>query len=458
MSLVNELLDDLQQQQRKQAGPLDIPALSNAPKKTSKLPRVLIWSMSAAAVIAGLATIAQYLDTEKRTAPETKSVALELKPIELKVVEQSQVVALPEMVVDVSASSKPLTLNSQVYSDKNKVVLWLQSPELLDLGSLKLSDQRQQLLIKHLVDIDLESDAMAEFGWLKIQSKTLVEQTWLSFIAEFPIELKLEPVREKLGWFNYELIIEADETLWAQRFDAKPQLEPKIANTTVNASAERQAQITLRSDDISSVKTPQIIDKQVLNEAKKLLREGQSQAAEVLVSQALSDFDAQTSQSDLVHSRQWLLQQLLQQQRWQQFDQVLHEGELRQGSDKALVKLAARAKLKRQDYETAWQLLSQLPLSPKADAEHVQLFANLAYRMQRFAKAKQLYQSLVSQYPQQPIYAVGLARSLEALEQPQQALPVYEFAFQQGLQQESVKKFVVKRIVQLKQVENRENL
>lgn len=453
MSLVNELLDDLQQQQRKHAGPLDIPALAGAPQARARWPRFVFISLLLVLSSAVLIALLWSQNPVWQEAEEQKkSLPLQLKLLAKHDKTAIRVSGAGKVLSAQGHEASAIELNTQTIIDENRITLWLQSPELLDLGLVKLDARQQQLLIKQALELESIAPSLGIVDWLQLETKLIAGQSLLTFNSVLPMQLKLEAVREKMGWFHYELIIKAERDAWqaTQAAVSKPVLpQNELLESGQNSSLKLKKVEPVKSQGLHIKKNHFVAeksDRQVLQQLQALVQQGQTVKAIEVAEQTL----AQVAEDDFVQTRLWLLQQLLSTMQWQRFDVLMNKGLTLQGINKALVKLAARAKLKQQDYAQAWQLLAQLPIAAKADAEHLQLFANVAYRLQRYTKAEELYRALVLAYPKNALYVVGLARALDAQQQEAQAQKAYELAFQLGLPQGSINKFVVKRIVQLK--------
>lgn len=481
MSLVNELLDDVQQKQSASSMPLDIPPSADAPKSES------LWLRHTLMVIFLIALLSLlFLQMPKWLAIWNKPTQATKRTEALTIPPAAQMQSLP--AVDQAAKHKELSnqpvnkpiasipepaVSVRLQGQANTVTLWLQSHSPMDIGIVALMPNQQQLVIKKELSFDIEALPKPQAKWLKIETRYVAGQTLLWLKSPLDLSLKLDPVKQEMGWFNYLLHINVEQAELAQlgkkpvqnRQKSLKQREKihqqnknhrstKPANSSSAEIPEKRLVIpsVVEADTVAEINLHQGIkarDQGLLAQARALQQQDALKQACDLVEQGLKKHQQTQADSDLIESRLWLLKQRLQQQNWQSFDKLLTAGMMLNPNKAALVKLAARAKLKQQDYNAAWNILAQLPVNIRADIEHVHLLASIAYRLKDYDAAYAYYQQLLRAEPENALNLVGLARTLEALQEPENALRAYELAFQQGLSKPRVKNFVIGRIQQL---------
>lgn len=499
MSMVNELLDDLQQKESAKTMPLDIPACTDAPENERTWSRYFIiaafltalalalffylpkwfgsWGYEAkneikqdkSPVVISASSETMKAETQKQSQPEFAPEALYKNEKKQEPIKSKDLVSEP-----------PVSVRLQVKADT--VTLWLQSYSPLDIGLVTLMPNQQQLVIKKDLKFDLEKLSAQQAKWLKIETRRVAGQTLLWLKATSALSVQLEPVKKEMGWFNYLLHIRADRSQPQNSARKKPQAvkskktsQPQKTSLQANnddshtksqasqldSGSEQVAKQHLSIDPIfeadanaSGINIYQgakAKDQNLLSRAKLLHQQGSFEQAFELIEQELEQHTQAEAGSDLIESRLWFLKQLLQQQTWSRFNALLDPGLELSPNNAALVKLATRAKLKQQDFNGAWSLLARLPVNAGSDTEHIHLLASIAYRLKDYDSAYVYYQQLIKKEPGNSLNLVGLARTLEAMQEPDKALRAYELAFQLGLSKPRIKNFVIRRIQTLQE-------
>ncbi|MDO9372212.1 MAG: tetratricopeptide repeat protein [Gammaproteobacteria bacterium] len=183
---------------------------------------------------------------------------------------------------------------------------------------------------------------------------------------------------------------------------------------------------------------------QAWQDGAQLLQQGKPEAAEPRLRQALV-LDAQH-----LKAREALVDALLKQARAQEAEAVLTEG-IRLKPDYLLfTKLYARVLVDQGDTPAALAVLEGKAASATQDIEYQAFLAALYQRMERHNDAISAYRKALASQPQQGVWWMGLGISLEATQQPAEALEAYRHAQATGSLSPAVFDFVKGRISTLK--------
>lgn len=145
-------------------------------------------------------------------------------------------------------------------------------------------------------------------------------------------------------------------------------------------------------------------------------------------------------------ARRALIGVLDRQGRWDSILSVAREG-MRLGSDRAYyAKVHARVTLERGDLEGAIATLRRHRNADSVDSEYLSLLAALYRRAGRHAEAAAVYRELLAGGPSRGVWWMGLGLSLEALERPGEALDAYRRAGEAGDLPSDVSDYVAARI------------
>ena len=176
----------------------------------------------------------------------------------------------------------------------------------------------------------------------------------------------------------------------------------------------------------------------------QLLQQGKPETAEPLLRKVLVH-DARH-----LKARKALVDALLKQARAQEAEAVLTEG-IRLNPDYLLfTKLYARVLVDQGDTSAALAVLEGKAASATQDIEYQAFLAALYQRLERHNDAISAYRKALASQPQQGVWWMGLGISLEATQQPAEALEAYRRAQATGSLSPAVLDFVKGRISILK--------
>ena len=182
---------------------------------------------------------------------------------------------------------------------------------------------------------------------------------------------------------------------------------------------------------------------QAFQKAVQLLGRGDEQKARAALNEALS------LQPAHVPARETLAALLLNTGHLSEAETLLRTGLRITPSAAALAKLYARLLVDRGDTATAVTVLERALPAAVSDPDYFALLAAFYQRLGRHAQAAQIYRQVLAARPGNASWWLGLAVSLESMAEPTQALEAYERAQQAGGLQANVLRYVQARIAVL---------
>ena len=133
-------------------------------------------------------------------------------------------------------------------------------------------------------------------------------------------------------------------------------------------------------------------------------------------------------EADNSDAREFLAGLLLQQQKWQEAEQLLTTGLQRTPDNIALNRLLARLKIEQGQDDLAIALLENPAVQQQVDARSAALLGLLYQRRQRYQDSADYYRLALRQQPTQGKWWLGLAITLEAIRDHQGASKAYRLA------------------------------
>jgi Flp pilus assembly protein TadD len=220
---------------------------------------------------------------------------------------------------------------------------------------------------------------------------------------------------------------------------AEDNSEADSAEASVVPVADKAFRIEKQIRPLTSAQQAQ----QAFQQAVQLLGRGDEGQARVALNQALS------LQPAHVAARETLAALLLNTGHISEAATVLRTGLRITPTAAALAKLYARLLVDRGDTATAVTVLERALPAAVTDADYFALLAAFYQRLGRHAQAVQIYRRVLTARPGMASWWLGLAMSLEAMAEPSQALEAYERAQRSGGLQAKVLRYVQTRIVAL---------
>jgi len=256
-----------------------------------------------------------------------------------------------------------------------------------------------------------------------------------------PVNLQTSMISKQQTLLMVELIAADDES---------QNLAAGVAEITEQKSAENVVVDAGRIDSIptSFEKTSRQLtlaerDKQAKRQALQDMRNGHTQSAEQLLIQLLDDYpEAHQSRATLIALR-------LSQEQLERAQQLLSQGLQLAPEQLAFIKLKARILLSQQQPSAAVIELDKHQQGER-DQEYLALLATATQRDGQHQRAATLYQQLLQLNDWQAQWWVGLAISLEALNQKNAALKAYWQARELPGISPALKRYAEGRISQLK--------
>jgi tetratricopeptide (TPR) repeat protein len=175
-------------------------------------------------------------------------------------------------------------------------------------------------------------------------------------------------------------------------------------------------------------------------DANELYRTGKPKEANELLIALLRD--------DPEHkgARTLLAQQLISQGQLQQAEEVLYEGMSTQAAESAWVDLYARLLVNKGDIDSAIETLASARPNVNNEPDYYAFLAALYQKTEQHSQAIKIYRQVLKVSPEKSVWWMGLAISLESLQQNSDALFAYNRALKGDRMAQDLQKYVLGKI------------
>ncbi len=454
MSLINDMLRDLEQRRKQEAqqGPVSAPTPVNRKPVGQRL-MLTVGALALLLLLLLAAGWAYYLpkpftpDVEvAKVAPTDSEEALNLLPLEITTP------ATPALKVEPVALIHPLLTSVNLVEDDLKLQLELAFDQLPARAEIRSRPQEGQVLIR-LPDTYLQQSLVIPQPQNdQIRNISLVPTSaGLDLIVtvaagqQIATSQRLEPLASMLYIgleFPVEIISAVDtDTEVTDKAPITAVAEPVMAVAPPNPAAA-----------ITQVVSPTLIrsqplvetDEQLYQRGLQQVRQGDRHAARENLSAALR------MNPELLPARLELIGVLQQLAEESQALRVIQDGLRLNPGQPELRKLVAHSLLSLQQHQAA---LTQLDADPvpavAADPDYHALRAAIYQEVGEYAQAAQLYARLLEQRPREPLWWLGLAIALEQQGLATGARDAYRTALDVSGLRPDLERFVQERLQQL---------
>lgn len=415
MSLVNDMLNDLEQRQRSSdAKPqLDVVPVGRgvvAQKKAWMLPLLVMGLV----VILSAVSYQYWLHSDKTLiGKETNASAGDAQ------------ISLPKPLV-VQQEINSLLIESYKSEENFQLVF------IADKLAYQISPIDKSHLKIIIQDVSWIPGRLSLPDWLSeihsAQSNDGVEIT-IKSSQPFSYQAQLEATDNKQKLAVVMKIITAARSQVQQEKTAKRAIKSDIVKPAAFAAVKKPRALT-----------PSQLDRKASAEAQQLIRRGSYQQAEQKLWPIVDGY------SGAKESRVTLVTLLLGQQRYQLAEQQLNIGLKNHPQERRLLKLDARLSMAQGKLENARDSLLKLSVNLSVDSEHVELLAAIYQRLVDHQQALKLYHQLVLFDAEQSSWWVGLGVSMEALGQLPNARAAYLRASRLPVESEALKQYISQRL------------
>ncbi len=451
MSLVNDMLNDLEQRQRKGEAKPQLDVVPVGPTGSDKPPyqRLILLSVSMLVVFAVLL----YWWSGQRATGE-------------KVIEHAEqhgpAVVTPLSAGSPSSQQKKMPLTSSEQLDVEATVVGDEYQITISARELNYrieQDNSAQLLLR-FDDAVLPNNTYALPDWIEaVNTQRNAGQAILTLLGKGPLQLQSQSSKTETLQRLRLIVKQRDKNIAhdmttenTRKLAASDVSSGKLSNLPKDNSRSAKSEEKINAPEnlprkvpVDTVKkplplTPEQLDKKASIEARQSMRIGDYNGAEKTLSRLLDGYpDARESQIALITL-------LLGQQRYVQADTLLQKALDRYPNERRLLKLQSRSLMAEGELQSALRVLEQIQVNLQADSEHVELMAAVQQRLGQHNQAAQYYGRLVRHKANNAAWWVGLAVSLEALQQYSSAKAAYVRATNLPLESTTVQQYVQQRL------------
>ncbi|HEY5717108.1 MAG TPA: tetratricopeptide repeat protein [Motiliproteus sp.] len=482
MSLVNDMLRDLDQRREKPATAAPLSPSAAAGVAASK-PKNR-WPLLAAggAVVVGV-VVWSVLNPPKAPVTSVGVRSATLQPPKPKAVEPAVPVGLPKLELpstdaDPSAAAVSKVTAISWHRDGGSMQLMLDTSVAV-AQQLQSIDNRELVLNLGAVLLDSPVPTLPQELIQQFTLESRAEQLQLRLISQVPVNFQIHPLQQGER-HRLQIVVEPRQPLVAAVTPISPVVtaaaaavptsnaavapaQPAKARTEPPAQPQPSAQPTLPATATAAAKpaaqrgsslptaplrkqtTPTLAqrDQDSRSAAVVLIRKGEVQEALALLSQQVA------AEIDAHRSRALLATLLISRQQVARAEALLDQGLERLPGDAELRKLKARLLLQRSESNVAAALLqAELP-APDSDPEFHQIKAAAEQQAGLHEAASRTYHALLQSDATNPAWWVGLGISLEALQQLPSARQAYQNVLQIPQAPASLSGYARKRLLQL---------
>ncbi len=415
MSLVNDMLNDLEQRQRSSDAK---PQLEVVPVGRSVVTQKKSWMLSL--LVMGLVVMLTVLSYQYW--PHSKKTLIS-KEVNTSVVDTQ--VALPTPVA-VKQEINDLLIESYKNEGGFQLVF---IADKLDYQISPIDKTHLKIIIE---DVSWSPSRLSLPDWLSeihsVQNNDGVEIT-IKSSQPFSYQAQLEVMG------NQQNLAVVMKTVTAALSQGQ---QDKTVSRTIKPNIEKPAAVV-------AVKKPRALtssqlDRKASAEAQQLIHRGSYQQAEQKLWPVVDGY------SGAKESRVTLVTLLLGQQRYQLAEQQLDIGLKNYPQERRLLKLDARLSMAQGRLENARDSLLKLPINISVDSEHVDLLAVIYQGLGDHQQALKLYHQLVLFDAEKSQWWVGLGVSMEASGQVSNARAAYLRASRLPIKNEALKQYISQRL------------
>lgn len=437
MSLVNDMLRDLEQRNKKPGGLSDgtlsvkaAQVVENPKKSSDNNIRYLLW-------VVGFVAIAATLWLLWQDKVKTSNARVE----KLSETPSKEITAYSEKLVKPTSIPQPDVKGLDVAKGPAKIesVRWSGTEQGGDLVVRLDSEADIQLLRQDQKTITIAFEgAVLEESIPKIKSSIIKgidifrngSRTELTLNAEyesqFAFRVQHDPETMILGVLPQTLMKEEEvvpiESVAIQEPITKPvtHVNPEVV------TAPKRIQATIKRDSQPVKKVQRVLsDNQTVNQAQKLIGQGDVQKAVTLLEKRIN-----TKPEDAALTRGYLSTVFISIGDQAKAQKTINEGLLFHPENSGLLKLQSRVLLSNGEAEQAALLLQKLKPAVADDPEFYELLATIHQQLGNYDQSAQVYYSLLQYQHNTPRWWVGMGYSLELAKRYEEALRAYQSALQ----------------------------